>query len=67
MEYISEASYAYIMGKFKTTPHARFVRNDSLFREDSGMAAADIMEGIRKQDSERTEQSHPVRKARAYA
>ena len=67
MEYISEASYAYIMGKFKTTPHARFVRNDSLFREDSGMAAADIMEGIRKQDSERTEQSHPVRKARAFA
>lgn len=67
MEYISDAGYAYIMGKFATTPNARFVRNDLLFAEDSGLAAVDIMEGIRKQDSALTNTPHPVRKARAFA
>ncbi len=67
MEYISEASYDYIMNKYKTSPNARFVRNDTLFSEDSGCSAEEIMILIRRQDAELSALPHPVRKARAFA
>ena len=67
MDYISEASYNYIMNKYKTSPNARFVRNDALFAEDSGRSAEEVMRLIREQDAELSEFPHPVRKAKAFA
>ncbi|MBR5311862.1 MAG: hypothetical protein IKU40_03150 [Clostridia bacterium] len=67
MEYISEASYEYIMKKYRTSPDARFVRNDALFSEDSGHSAEEIMALIRRQDAELSDLPHPVRKAKAFA
>ena len=67
MDYINEASYDYIMNKYKTSPNARFVRNDALFPEDSGRSAEEIMNLIRRQDEELSALSHPVRKAKAFA
>lgn len=67
MEYISDASYAYIMGKFNTTPNARFVRNDSLFPEETGLSPEKIREGICAKDNTLTEYAHPIRKAKAFA
>ena len=52
MEYIKSENYDYIIKKYrdifnKDKIMERFVRNDALFADDSGMAPDDIYAGIR--------------------
>ncbi len=72
MEYIHDTDYAYITEKYRDLTNRshtsnRFVRNDALFAESTGLTSDEILEGIRKQDSTLTHLSHPVRKAKAFA
>lgn len=65
MEYISDASYAYIMAKNKE----RFHRNDELFvdcHDDETLSPDAIYAGIRAQDAAHSHEPHPVRKALAF-
>ena len=69
MIYIKPQDYDYIMNKFHRQdkpfdPFDRFIRNDELFAEDSGMAPQDIEMHIRELDEKMTDLSHPVRKAK---
>ena len=72
MEYIKNEDYAYIAGKYHgnvpfNNMSARFIRNDKLFSACTGMAPADILEGILQQDEALKKLPHPVRKAHAFA
>ena len=72
MEYIHDTDYAYITEKYRDLTNRshtsnRFVRNDALFAESTGLTSDEILEGIRKQDSVLSHLSHPVRKAKAFA
>ena len=62
MEYILDSDYDNIMAK----NGERFKRNDALFNEESGMAAEDIMLGIKKIADELKDQPHPIVKAKAF-
>lgn len=69
MIYIKPQDYDYIMNKFHRQdkpfdPFNRFIRNDELFAEDSGMAPQDIGMHIRELDEKITDLPHPVRRAR---
>ena len=72
MEYIPQESYDYILNKYHRQdlpfdPHKRFIRNDALFREDSGLSPEAIEAGILTQDAQLVHLPHPVRKAKAFA
>jgi len=73
MEYIKANDYDYIINKFhhkdllmneKTN---RFIRNDSLFDDESGLPANVIKEQILVRDKKISYLPHPVRKAEAFA
>ena len=71
MEYIKNEHYDYIMNKYHDQSEPfdslkRFVRNDKIFDESSGMCANDIIEGIKEQDKKIAGAPHPVRKAKAF-
>lgn len=71
MEYIKNSDYEFIMNKYhkQNEPFnslARFVRNDSLYEENSGLAPDLIYKGIEEQDERLKDLSHPVRKASAF-
>lgn len=72
MEYIHERDYTYIMNKYHDqgkpfNSFNRFIRNDGIFPENSGLAPEEITDGIQKQDAEISELPHPIRKAQAFA
>ena len=72
MEYITQWDYEYIMNKYHRqdqpfNSHRRFIRNDELFREDTGLYPEEIEAGILAQDEKLAALPHPVRKARAFA
>ena len=81
MEYIKKADHDYIMNKYRDqskpidsfdSTHRgakifnRFIRHDEIFDESTGMPGDDIIEGIKKQDAQLRDLSHPVRKAKAF-
>ena len=72
MEYINHYDYAYIMNKYHLqnkpfNPHRRFIRNDAIFREETGLSGEEIEAGILAQDRALEALPHPVRKAHAFA
>ena len=69
MEYIKTSDYEYIMNKYhlQSEPYDRFsryIRNDSIFDESTGMNGEEIKKGILKLD-EGSKATHHIRKARA--
>ena len=73
MEYIRECDRQYILGKYHKLdepfdPFKRlFYRNDERFDPSTGMAVADIIEGIWAQDKTIEHLPHSIRKSRAFA
>lgn len=72
MKYISDADYSYIINKYHDTekpfnPFLRFLRNDAIFAEDSGLSPDEVVAGACEADRECAVLSHPVRKARALS
>ena len=72
MQYILKTDYEYIINKYHDTakpfdPFKRFLRNDAIFAEESGLSPAAIEVGILKNDEKYASLSHPVRKARALS
>ena len=71
MEYIKAEDYSYITNKYHDTalpfdPHKRFIRNDAIFDEDSGLDPSEIFKKIEEQDRQIRDLPHAVRKARAF-
>ncbi len=71
MEFIKQPDYSYIMNKYHINdgtfnPHNRFIRNDRIFSEDTGLSADLIIEVIKNQDEQLKLLPHSVRKARAF-
>ena len=81
MKYIKTADFDYIMNKYHDQNQViesfdsvhrganifnRFIRNDRIFDESTGMCADDIIKGIWEQDKELEDLPHPVRKAKAF-
>ncbi|MBQ8526712.1 MAG: hypothetical protein IJ460_08365 [Clostridia bacterium] len=81
MEYIKNTDYDYIMNKYHDQKEKsesfdsvhrgahifnRFIRHDEIFDESTGMLGDDIIDGIKKQDEQIKNLSHPVRKAKAF-
>ena len=70
MYYIKDADYEFISNKYRDqknpgdTSH-RFVRNDSIFSEDTGTDPNKILEGIYENDKKYENLPHSIRKARA--
>lgn len=72
MEYIKPTDYDYIINKYHRqdqpfNPHKRFIRNDGLFRADTGLPPEEIEAGILALDAQNKALPHPVRKAKAFA
>ena len=72
MEYINHYDYTYIMNKYHLqnkpfNPHRRFIRNDAIFRAETGLSGEEIEAGILAQDRALEALPHPVRKAHAFA
>ena len=70
MQYVKDGDLAYILGKYHDPElpfdgFSRFIRRDSLFSPESGMAPEEIMKGIWENDAAYAHLPHPVRKARA--
>ena len=66
MEYIKKTDYDYIMDKYHNSSkpfnsHARFIRRDDIFSDDTGMDGDKIREEIVRRDDEIKHLSHPVR------
>ena len=64
MKYISNESYDYIMNKYHEQskpfdPHKRFIRNDAIFSEKTGMSGDDILNGILENDKIYEALPHP--------
>lgn len=71
MKYMNGINYQYIMNKYHNQdgtfdPYNRFVRNDKLFSENTGLSPELILDGIRKQDEGLADAPHPIRKAKAF-
>ena len=81
MKYINTADFDYIMNKYHDQNQVidsfdsvhrgahifnRFIRNDKIFDDSTGLCADDIVRGIWEQDKELEKLPHPVRKARAF-
>ena len=81
MKYINNTDYEYIMKKYhdrskKTesfdSVHRgaqifnRFIRNDDIFDEVTGMCGEEILSGIAEQDRQLEKEPHPIRKAKAF-
>ena len=64
MEYIKQADYEYIKGKYHPD---RFARRDELFSPDSGMDGEEILKGIFENDKQYSDLAHSIRKAQAVA
>ena len=65
MEYIKNCDYHYIMNKYHDQEkpfdsHMRFIRNDAIFDETTGMDPDKIADGILAQDDRLQDLSHPV-------
>ena len=72
MYYLSNESREYIMNKYHDQsqpfdPFKRFIRNDDIFDEVSGMSPDAIYEEIEKQDALLINESHVIRKAHALS
>ena len=71
MEYIKKTDYDYIMDKYHDSSkpfnsHARFIRRDEIFSDETGMKGEKIKEEIVRRDEEIKHLPHPVRKAKAF-
>lgn len=72
MQYIRPEDYNYIMQKYADDPRSvhgrnRFVRQDRIFDEKTGLDGDFILSEILKQDEKNVHLPHPVRKAKALA
>ena len=72
MEYLSQASYQYIMNKYHDQSQPfdgfkRFIRHDAIFDPATGMDGDAILARIQQQDQQIRDLPHPVRKAKAFA
>ena len=72
MEYIKDQDYQYIKNKYHDTKKpfnslARFIRNDDIFSEDTGMDAEAIKAEFLANDEKNLHLSHHIRKAIAFA
>ena len=72
MKYIRPDDYKYIMQKYADDPRSvpsrnRFVRQDRIFDEKTGLDGEVILSGILKEDEKNVHLPHPVRKAKALA
>ena len=70
MQYIKDIDYEYIMQKYADEPksivsRSRFVRQDRIFDESTGLDGDVIIQKIMEEDEKLSYLSHPVRKARA--
>lgn len=70
MCFINDKDYEFISNKYHDTtkpfdPFRRFVRNDSIFDESTGMNAEDILKGIYENDNKYKTLPHSIRKAKA--
>lgn len=70
MYYIKDVDYEFISNKYHDTQKpfdafARFVRNDAIFSENTGMDADKIRDGIYENDKKYENLPHSIRKARA--
>lgn len=71
MEYIKKTDYDYIMDKYHDSSkpfnsHARFIRRDEIFSDETGMKGEKIKEEIVRRDEEIKHLPHPVRKSKAF-
>lgn len=71
MEYIKKTDYDYIMDKYHDSSkpfdsHARFIRRDEIFSDETGMDGEKIKEEIVSRDEKIKHLPHPVRKAKAF-
>lgn len=72
MEYITAQDYHYIMNKYHRQdkpfdPHKRWIRQDDIFDEETGMQGDLLIAGILEQDQALVGLPRPVRKAKAFA
>ena len=72
MEYVKQADYDYIMNKYHDqsvvySSFSRFVRQEALFDESTGLSGEAVLEGILRQDEQLKALPHPVRKAHGFA
>ncbi|MBQ8321983.1 MAG: hypothetical protein IJX92_06420 [Clostridia bacterium] len=70
MQYIKNEDYEYIMQKYADEPQSivgrsRFVRQDRIFDESTGLDGDVIIQKIMEDDEKMSHLSHPVRKAKA--
>lgn len=71
MEYIKNADYEYIMNKYHDSSKpfntfSRFIRNDEIFDESTGLDGEFIKGEIMRLDEQIKNLPHPVRKAKAF-
>ena len=70
MQYIKNEDYEYIMQKYADEPKSivgrnRFVRQDKIFNENTGLDGDVIIQRITEEDEKMSDLSHPIRKAKA--
>jgi len=70
MQYIKNEDYEYIMQKYADEPksivgRSRFVRQDRIFDESTGLDGDIIIQRIIEEDEKMSNLSHPIRKAKA--
>ena len=70
MQYIKNEDYDYIMHKYADEPKSivgrnRFVRQDKIFNENTGLDGDVIIQRITEEDVKMSDLSHPIRKAKA--
>ena len=71
MEIVKFENQDYIMNKYHMqdkpfNPFSRFIRNDEIFSDESGLSPQEIMSGIIELDNRISEMPHPIRKAKAF-
>ena len=70
MQYIKNEDYEYIMQKYADEPksivgRSRFIRQDRIFDESTGLDGDVIIQKIMEEDEKMTHLAHPIRKAKA--
>lgn len=71
MEIVKFENQDYIMNKYHMqdkpfNPFSRFIRNDEIFCDESGLSPQEIISGIIELDNRISEMPHPIRKAKAF-
>lgn len=71
MQFVKNGDYEYIMNKYHAqdkpfNSFSRFIRNDGIFDEATGLSGEEILKGIVERDEQIREEPHAIRKARAF-